>query len=107
MPSRKRRFSTVEREPTVRQNMGRMFWCLATEVMVKILRRCFSTRRCARKIKWIEERVERNNWRGMMAWIQEDTERDYSQHQRNLKSILEIGPAEIDTIWHYWTIGYN
>jgi hypothetical protein len=70
--------------------MGRMFWCLATEVMVKILRRCFSTRRCVRKIKWIGERVERNNWLGMMVWIQEDTERDYSQREYG-KTILVLG----------------
>jgi hypothetical protein len=90
MLSRKRRFSTVERELTVRQKMGRMFWYLVTEVMVKILWQCFSTRRCIRKIKSIGGRVERNNWRGMMAWIQEDTERDYSQREYG-KSILVLG----------------
>jgi hypothetical protein len=33
-----RQFSMVEMETTVRQNMGRTFWWLATEVMVNILR---------------------------------------------------------------------
>jgi hypothetical protein len=44
---------SIESETTVRQNIGRTFWCLATEVMAKILLQCFSKRRYAR-----EDRVD-------------------------------------------------
>jgi hypothetical protein len=56
-----------------------------------ILWRCFSWRTmCEGRFEWILEREERNNWQWAMAvWIQEDTERDYSQRVYG-KNVLVI-----------------
>jgi hypothetical protein len=34
------------------------------------------------------ERVESNNWRGKIMWIQENTERDYSQRKYGKKALV-------------------
>jgi hypothetical protein len=56
--------------PTVRQNMGRMLWWLATEMMEKLLGDADSRRRYAGDGF---ERVQSNDWRGKIMWIQENT----------------------------------
>jgi hypothetical protein len=64
----------IQSETTVRQNMGRTHWLLATEAMVKILGNADSRRRCARDGF---ERVESNDLRGKIEcgfiMIQSDT----------------------------------
>jgi hypothetical protein len=57
-------------EPTVRQNMGRTLWWLATEMMEKLLGDADSRRRCAGDGF---ERIESNDWGGKIMWIQENT----------------------------------
>jgi hypothetical protein len=59
--------------------MGRTLWWLATEVIVKILRRCRL---------YGFERINGDHLRGTMVWIQEDTERDYSQIEYGTNSLV-------------------
>ena len=50
--------------------MGRTFWWLATEMMEKLLGDADSRRPC---VGDEFERVESNDWRGKIMWIQENT----------------------------------
>jgi hypothetical protein len=63
-------FKRIQSETTVRENMGRTFWWLATEMMEKLLGDADSRRPCAGDEF---ERVESNDWRGKIMWIQENT----------------------------------
>jgi hypothetical protein len=75
--------------------MGRTFWSLATEVMVKILQACFSRQRCARedRVDLKEGRKDSGTigegpWRSRI-WIQENTELDYGQREYG-KNVLVV-----------------
>jgi hypothetical protein len=72
------------RVTTVRQNMGRTLWWLATEVMVKILGDASSRRRRARE----DRIVNGDHLQGTMVWFEEDTERDYSQREDGRNALM-------------------
>ena len=74
----------MQSKTTVRQNMGRTLWWLATEMMEKILG---DSRR-----RWCGlERINSDHLHGMMVWIQEDTERDYSQTEYGKNALVGDG----------------
>jgi hypothetical protein len=65
--------------------MGRTLQCLATEMIEKLLGDIDSRRRCAR--------VNGDHLQGIMVWIQENTERDYSQRKYG-KNALVVGDGD-------------
>jgi hypothetical protein len=80
------KFKRIQSETTVRRHMGRTFLWLAT---VKILGDADSRRPCARQHRV----VNGDHLQGMMVWIQEDTERDYSQREYG-KNVVVVGDAD-------------